>query len=83
MRSEHSARRSRGILESAEAQRKLAEALRENGEVDAAIAAFQAAIRLEPDDGLTHKNLGLALQRKGDLDGAIAEFRAATAAQAR
>ena len=56
--------------QSAEAQRKLADALRRNGELDAAIAAFRAAIQLEPGSGFNHNNLGLALEAKGDLIGA-------------
>ena len=62
---------------SAIAQRQFAEALRVHGEVDAAIAAFHEAIRLEPNEGSAHYHLALALEKKGDLDGAIAEFRAA------
>jgi eukaryotic-like serine/threonine-protein kinase len=42
-----------------------------------AVAACREAIRLRPDDGVVHANLGLALCASGDRPGAIAEYREA------
>jgi serine/threonine-protein kinase len=61
----------------AEAQRRLADGLRLNGQIDAALVEFRKALQLEPNRAWTHNNYGLALQARGDLDGAIAEFRTA------
>jgi tetratricopeptide (TPR) repeat protein len=61
----------------AEAQRSLADCLRQSGQVDASIVEYRKAIALEPERGSIHNNLGLALGGKGDHEGAIAEFRAA------
>jgi tetratricopeptide (TPR) repeat protein len=67
-------------------QGKLAEAqnhnnqgieLNDKGQLDAAIAEFREAVRLEPDFVDAHFNLGSALDDKGDFDGAISEYRAA------
>jgi tetratricopeptide (TPR) repeat protein len=53
----------------------LGNALRERGELDEAIDAFRAAIRLQP--GVEPRNsLGIALAGQGKLEEAIAEFRA-------
>ena len=49
----------------AEAQRSLATFPSENGEVDAAIAAFHTAIQLDPDRGSIHNNLGLGAGEQG------------------
>ena len=46
------------------------------GDHAGAIAAHRTALRLRPDDALTHYNLGLALAKKGDPAGAIAPYRA-------
>jgi serine/threonine-protein kinase len=61
----------------AEAQRRLAECLRLDGQIEAALVEFRKALRLEPNRAGTHNNYGLALRARGDLDGAIAEFRTA------
>lgn len=46
-------------------------------QLDAAIAEFRQAIRLEPNFAVAHLNLGRALDDKGDFDGAISEYREA------
>src|SRR5207249_5671795 len=43
---------------------------------DEAIATYRKALDLEPDDALTHYNLGLALKYKGDARQAAEEFEA-------
>jgi len=45
--------------------------------MDAAIAEFQAAIRLKPDYVLAHNSLGIALGGQGRLDEAISQFQEA------
>ena len=52
----------------------LGNALRLQGQHDAAIAAYRRAIELEPDHAETHNNLGVALQEAGRLDEAIAAY---------
>ena len=42
--------------------------LKDQGQLDAAIAAYRQAIALQPDYFEVHSNLGLALQHKGQLD---------------
>lgn len=49
------------------------------GESAAAIAHYRDAIRLRPEFGLAHYDLGAALARRGDRAGAAAEFRLALA----
>jgi Flp pilus assembly protein TadD len=49
--------------------------LHENGDLETAIAEYRAALRLFPDDPLSHLQLGLALRDKGDIDGAIGAYR--------
>lgn len=46
-------------------------ALRETGQLDAAIASFQAAIALRSSYGEAHRNLGLALLTQGNTTAAI------------
>jgi serine/threonine protein kinase/tetratricopeptide (TPR) repeat protein len=52
-------------------------ALRNAGEVDAAIVDAHQALALAPRYTAAHYNLGLALQAKGQLDEAIAAYREA------
>ncbi|MBZ5626938.1 MAG: tetratricopeptide repeat protein [Acidobacteriia bacterium] len=47
------------------------------GQYDAAIALWEQAVVISPDEPKAHNNLGVALIRKGDLDGAMAQFRKA------
>ena len=49
------------------------------GKIPEAIAHYREAIRLRPDFGKAHVDLGAALARKGDKAGAEAEFRTAQA----
>jgi Flp pilus assembly protein TadD len=46
----------------------------EQGNLDAAVAAYSAAIRKSPDFLRAHKNLGLAYVQKGQLDEAITAY---------
>ena len=48
--------------------------LRDRGELDRAIADFDAAVRLEPKSADTYINRGIARYRRGDLDRAIADY---------
>jgi tetratricopeptide (TPR) repeat protein len=59
------------------ARRNLGAALLEAGDADGAIAEFQAASRLAPDNPFTHSSLGLAYARKGLDDEAIRSLRKA------
>jgi tetratricopeptide (TPR) repeat protein len=52
-------------------------ALRDAGEVDAAIADYQRALALAPGYAVAHNDLGTALKANGRLDEAIAELREA------
>ncbi len=52
--------------------------LTEQGEYDEAIAAFSAAIQIEPGLAISHYNLGVALFQQGKLDEAIAAWRVVT-----
>jgi tetratricopeptide (TPR) repeat protein len=48
--------------------------LRDRGELDRAIADFDAAVRLDPNSPDTYINRGIARYRRGDLDRAIADY---------
>jgi tetratricopeptide (TPR) repeat protein len=61
----------------AEPHNGLGSALYVKGGLDAAIAEFREAIRLENDNAVAHSNLGNALRSKGWLDEAIDECRKA------
>jgi eukaryotic-like serine/threonine-protein kinase len=43
----------------------------------AAAVEFREAVRLQDDNAVYRKNLGLALQQQGELDGAIGEYKVA------
>ena len=47
-------------------------AYQDKGQLDAAIASYKEAIRLNPYDGDTHFNIGVAYSKKGQHDLAIA-----------
>jgi serine/threonine protein kinase/Flp pilus assembly protein TadD len=53
----------------------LGAALKEEGQLDEAIAEYREALRLKKDLPEAHHNLGYALHSKGLLDEAVAEFR--------
>lgn len=59
------------------ARNSLGNALLDQGQTDAAITQFQAALRLEPNCAETHDNLGNALTKQGETDAAISEFQTA------
>jgi Flp pilus assembly protein TadD len=50
---------------------------RQQGQFDAAVAAFREAIRLDPASAEAHLGLGQVLQQKKDAAGAAAAFAAA------
>ena len=54
-------------------------ALRDQGRLDEAIAAYHRAIELKPDHAEAHSNLGIALEDQGRLDEAIAAYHRAIA----
>ena len=49
----------------------------DQGQFDEAIAEFQAAIQLDPDEAKAHYNLGLAYQKQEKLDEAAAAYQEA------
>ena len=51
--------------------------LGKKGDLDGAIAEFQAALRINPGDPAVHRNLGVVFAEKGRLDEAIEQYRAA------
>jgi Flp pilus assembly protein TadD len=53
--------------------------LEAEGKIPEAVSHYQEAIRLRPDFGKAHLDLGALLARKGDRARAAAEFRAAQA----
>ena len=53
--------------------------LKDNGQLDEAIAIFREVVLLDPGNAKTHCNLGNALQKKGQLDDAIAIYQQAIA----
>lgn len=63
----------------AEANHGMAMALRQRGQLDAAIAALQQSITLQPQFAGAHNDLGLAFKDLGRLDEAIACYRQAIA----
>ena len=57
----------------------LGNALRDQGKLDEAVAAYRQAIRFKPDYAEAHSNLGNALKDQGKLDEAVAAYRQAIA----
>jgi Flp pilus assembly protein TadD len=53
--------------------------LHQAGDILGAIAAYEAALKLEPENAGAHSNLGAALVRLGRYDQAITHYRKATA----
>ena len=51
--------------------------LEAEGKIPEAISHYQEAVRLRPDFGKAHAELGAVLTRMGDRAGAAAEFRIA------
>ena len=56
---------------------ELGNALPQEGRADEAIAQYQKALQIKPDDVLAHNNLGYALLQKGQVDEAIAHCQKA------
>lgn len=52
-----------------------------HGDADAAVAVYNQAIRLQPDNHWYYRGLGDALKASGDAEGAADAYRAADAAQ--
>ena len=64
-----------------DAYNNLGRGLLQKGQIDEALAAFQAALELRPRNAAAHNNLGKALLLKGREDQAIAHFQEALAIQ--
>jgi tetratricopeptide (TPR) repeat protein len=60
---------------SAEARNNLALTLKKDGQLDSAIAEYQASLRIEPSSETTMVNLGSALLAQGDYASAIRVFQ--------
>ena len=60
-----------------DAQFNLAATLEKIGQLDQAISAYRAAVRLRPDSGPMHLALGLALAKNQELAGAADELQRA------
>ncbi len=67
------------IRESAPTQYNLGFALSARGRRDEAIAAFEEALRIDPDYAQAHNNLGALLQLVGQQDAALEHYRRAAA----
>jgi tetratricopeptide (TPR) repeat protein len=63
--------------ETAETHNRLGVTFYEMGDLNGAIAEYQAALRLNPNHANAHTNLCNAFYAKGDANGAIAEYQAA------
>lgn len=50
-------------------------ALQQAGDLDGAIRAYREFLKLEPEQGLVHSNLGAVLARAGRYEEAVAEYR--------
>jgi Tfp pilus assembly protein PilF len=74
----HEVEKAPGIFES---HYNLGEMLQRRGALDEAIAQFQAAVSIRPNDPIANNALGGALLAKGDLDQAVERFNAALASQ--
>ena len=57
-----------------EAHNNLGVALKEQGDLTAAIASYKNALQLKPNHPEAHNNLGTALKEQGDLNAAIASY---------
>jgi tetratricopeptide (TPR) repeat protein len=55
----------------------------EDGQLDEAVAHYEAALRIEDDYFLAHLNLGVAFKKLGRHADAVREFRRATRLEAR
>src|SRR2546421_5106286 len=64
------------LAQTAESYRQRAIELSRNKSWDQAIASYNKALALEPNDSATHYNLALALKYKGDAKEAAEEFEA-------
>jgi Flp pilus assembly protein TadD len=64
-----------------QAQFDLGVALKEQGQIEAAVGCYRRALALQPDYPGAHNNLGNALRGLGRLDEAVASLRAAVALQ--
>ena len=60
-----------------EAHNNLGNALKQQGDLTAAINSYNSALQLKPNYPEAHNNLGNALQRQGDLDAAIGSYKSA------
>jgi len=52
-------------------------ALKDKGELDAAIESYNQALKIKPDYAEAHSNMGTALKDKGELDAAIDSYKQA------
>ena len=52
-------------------------ALKDKGELDAAIDSYKQAIKIKPDYAEAYNNMGNALKDKGELDAAIDSYKQA------
>ncbi len=59
------------------AHNNVGNALTDLGQVDAAIAHYQAVLKIKPDYAETHSNLGNVLAGRGQVDAAIAHYQTA------
>ena len=64
-------------VESAEDHFGLGLTLSNQGQIEAAIAAYQTAIKLEPNYPEAHNNLGAILQDQGQIEAALAAYQTA------
>jgi spermidine synthase len=63
------------VPETAETHNRLGIALASEGRLDAALAEFRLALRLDPDNAATHWHLGAALASQGAADEATTHLR--------
>jgi len=61
----------------ANAYNNMGAALKEKGDVDAAIESYKKALKIKPDDADVYKNMGTVLKEKGDVDAAIESYKKA------
>ena len=61
----------------AEAHNKLGAALKEQGDLSAAIVSYKTALQLKPNYPEAHNNMGLALQEQDELPAAIVSYNSA------